>query len=177
MRCRGYSVVGIIYLFICYLYTKLTWPQARLIRLPFRGIHRGRVAGMQGFTAGVGARIDVFEEGNLNIGEGVQINDYVHIACALTIVIGENCLIASRVFISDHDHNFRDGQDLPPKDWTLATEKVVIGSGCWVGEGAAILKGVELGDGCVVGANSVVTKSFPKNCILAGVPAKIISVR
>jgi maltose O-acetyltransferase len=33
---------------------------------------------------------------------------------------------------------------------------------------------VELGDNVVVGANAVVTKSFPSNVIIAGVPAKVI---
>jgi maltose O-acetyltransferase len=33
---------------------------------------------------------------------------------------------------------------------------------------------VELGDNVIVGAGAVVTKSFPENVILGGVPAKII---
>lgn len=34
--------------------------------------------------------------------------------------------------------------------------------------------GVIVGDGCVVAANSVVTKSVPDNCIVAGNPARIV---
>ena len=33
---------------------------------------------------------------------------------------------------------------------------------------------VVIGKGCVVGANSVVTKSIPDYCVVAGAPAKII---
>lgn len=51
---------------------------------------------------------------------------------------------------------------------------MVIGDGCWIGEGACILKGVELGENCVVGANAVVTKSFPAGSVLGGVPARRI---
>ena len=39
------------------------------------------------------------------------------------------------------------------------------------------MDGAELGDGCVVGANSVVTKKFPSNVVIAGVPARIIKER
>ena len=39
------------------------------------------------------------------------------------------------------------------------------------------MDGSELGDGCVVGANSVVTKKFPENAVIAGIPAKVIKYR
>ena len=37
-----------------------------------------------------------------------------------------------------------------------------------------ILKGVTIGDNVVVAAGSIVTKSVPSNCLVAGNPAKII---
>ena len=36
---------------------------------------------------------------------------------------------------------------------------------------------VELGDGVIVGAGAVVTKSFPADSVIAGVPAKVIRSR
>ncbi len=50
----------------------------------------------------------------------------------------------------------------------------VIGDGCLITTGSVILGPVTLGSNCVVGANSVVTKSFPENCVVAGAPAKVI---
>ena len=49
-----------------------------------------------------------------------------------------------------------------------------IGANCFIGGRSLILPGVEIGDSCIVGAGSVVTKSVPPNCIVAGNPARII---
>lgn len=49
-----------------------------------------------------------------------------------------------------------------------------VGRNCFIGGSSLILPGVEIGDGCVVGAGSVVTKSVPPGCVVAGNPAKIL---
>lgn len=49
-----------------------------------------------------------------------------------------------------------------------------IGKHCFIGGKSLILPGVEIGDHCIVAAGSVVTKSVPSGCIVAGNPAKII---
>ena len=57
----------------------------------------------------------------------------------------------------------------------LSEEKVSIGDNVWIGANAIILPGVAIGNNCIIGAGSVVTKSFPSNCIIVGNPAKILS--
>ena len=44
----------------------------------------------------------------------------------------------------------------------------------WIGQGASVLKGVNLGEGAIVAANAVVTKDVPANCAVAGNPARVI---
>lgn len=51
---------------------------------------------------------------------------------------------------------------------------VIIGDNGWVGDNVVILPGVRIGNGCVIGSNAVVTKDLPDNCIVVGVPAKVI---
>lgn len=176
MRIKGYSFFGIIYLCVCVLYTKVFYRTSRLIRLPIRGIRLGAISGLVQFTTGVDCRIDVFTGAKLTVGVGVQINDYVHIACADKIEIGNGTLIASKVYITDHDHDIESGIS-EPINWPLKLKPVSIGDNCWIGENVSILKGVAIGNSCVVGANSVVTKSFPDNVVLAGNPARIIKTR
>lgn len=43
-----------------------------------------------------------------------------------------------------------------------------------LGANVNIIGNISIGNNCTVGAGSVVTKSFPDNCIIAGVPARII---
>lgn len=40
--------------------------------------------------------------------------------------------------------------------------------------GAKIIGGVHIGDNVLIGANAVIVNDIPSNCIVAGVPAKII---
>jgi acetyltransferase-like isoleucine patch superfamily enzyme len=49
-----------------------------------------------------------------------------------------------------------------------------IGKNCFIGARSIILPGVEIGDECIVASGSVVTKSVPPRCIVAGNPAQII---
>ena len=49
-----------------------------------------------------------------------------------------------------------------------------IGERCFIGARSVILPGIEIGDGCVVAAGSVVTKSVPPGCVVAGNPAQIL---
>lgn len=49
-----------------------------------------------------------------------------------------------------------------------------VGENCFIGGQSLILPGVRIGNQCIVGAGSVVTKSVPDNCIVAGNPAVIL---
>ncbi|WHF51422.1 acyltransferase [Chryseobacterium gotjawalense] len=111
------------------------------------------------------------------IGNNVTFNNDCHIGCISKVKIEDNCLFASRVYISDHDHGATNLESLklPPAKRPLQSKgDVTIKKNVWVGEGVAILSGVTIGENCIVAANSVVTKSFPANVVIGGIPAKII---
>lgn len=54
---------------------------------------------------------------------------------------------------------------------------VVIESDVWIGSNVTILAGVTIGRGCTIGACSLVNKSTPPYCVVAGVPAKPIKLK
>ena len=113
------------------------------------------------------------------IGNNVAFNPDCHIGCINKIEIGDNCLFASRVFITDHNHGNStiEMMNIPPSSRQLKTSgPVIIGKNVWVGEGAAILSGVTIGDNVIIATNAVVTKDVPKNVIVGGVPARILKI-
>ena len=55
------------------------------------------------------------------------------------------------------------------------SQSVLIGNHVWIGNTVLIFKGTQISDNSIVAGGSVVTgKSFPKNCIVGGNPAKVI---
>lgn len=109
----------------------------------------------------------------LSIGNNVSIEQNCHIACAEKITICDHVLISSNVFITDLDHDYRDKNKSIIKK-RIKTSSTYIGKNTFIGSGAKILSGVRIGENCVIGANAVVTKSIPDNCLVVGVPGRII---
>jgi acetyltransferase-like isoleucine patch superfamily enzyme len=110
------------------------------------------------------------------IGNNVSVNYDCHIGCIEKIIIGNNVLIASRVFITDHFHGDTTSgtMKLPPAKRDLVSKgPVLIEDNRWIGKGV-IMPNVTIGENSIIGANSVVNKSVAKNTVVAGVPAVFI---
>lgn len=108
----------------------------------------------------------------IRIGNGNYFNRNLMIdACGL-VEIGDDNMFGPDVYITDSNHSF--GFGIAPKQAAMKVGIVRIGDRCWIGTKAIILKDVCLGDGCVVGAGAVVTRSFPANSVIAGIPAAIL---
>jgi len=155
---RKYGIIGFIQLIFFKLRTKLLFKNARIIRFPFRVRGRELIQVGDGFTTGFNCRFDAFSSNNLKkiitIGKNVQINDYVHIGAIENIEIEDNVLIASKVFITDHNHGSYSGanHDLPntePGKRPLYSQPVKICKNVWIGEFVSILPGVTIGEGSI----------------------------
>ncbi|MGZ3756556.1 MAG: acetyltransferase [Mucilaginibacter sp.] len=179
-----YTFWGFIVLIINIIRTRLFYPKVKIIRFPFDIRGRSFIKLGPGFTTGTGCRLEAYPNDNksitIHIGKNVQINDYVHITGIKNVVIGNNVLIASKVYISDSSHGsysnneFDSNPDTSPASRPLFAKEVIIKDNVWLGEFVSVLPGVVIGTGTIVGANSVVTKDLPDYVIAVGIPAKPI---
>jgi acetyltransferase-like isoleucine patch superfamily enzyme len=176
-----YSLSSFFYLVYCLFRTKLSFPTARLIRFPFDIRNKKYISIGRDFTTGPGCRLETGSEEStgkkLFIGESVQINDYVHISAWERVVIGNNVLMASKIYISDVCHgDFCSEYDitLPPVKQPLKTKPVYIGENTWIGESVCVLPGTRIGKCCIIGANAVVNRDIPDYCMAVGNPARIV---
>ena len=96
-----------------------------------------------------------------SIGEGtVFAYGGIGVVIHSNAVVGENCMIGQGITIGG-----RTGHGGAP----------VIGDNVYIAAGSRVLGGITIGNNVVIGANAVVIKDVPENCIVAGVPAKVIS--
>lgn len=175
-----YTLSGMVGNAFSLLLTKVLYPKARLVRRPFylRG-KSGFVYG-EGLTTGHACRFGASNiKQTLFIGKQARIGDYVHINAEESVTIGDNVLIASKVFISDTSHGKYSGElqsspDTNPSERELQSSPVIIGDNVWIGENVVILAGTRVGNGCIVGANSLLSgKTYPDNTIIIGTPGRI----
>ena len=113
-------------------------------------------------------------EPSIRIGDRVSATGHLTIGAVRSVLIDDDVLMASHIFISDNMHG-TSRVDIPFKYQPLERiAPVRIGRGCWIGEHVVILPGVIIGEHSVIGANSVVTQSVPPRCVVAGAPARVL---
>lgn len=116
---------------------------------------------------------------HITIGRGLSVSDRLHLSCVGRIDIGDDCLLGSGIYISDHNHGSYSGAHhsaptVTPVDRALFfTGAVEIGSRVWIGDNVLIIGPTRIGDGAVIGAHSIVKGDVPANTMVAGAPAVV----
>lgn len=106
---------------------------------------------------------------NIKFGKDIFINSNVTMVDLGGIVIEDHVFIGPGAYLISVNHMID-----PKRRKELSLKKVRLEKNVWIGAGAKILPGVTVGENSIVAAGAVVTKSVPKNSVVAGVPAKII---
>lgn len=140
------------------------------------GVKFGNDVSIARFSILMASHVVSHQGKGITIGNGTGINARVFIGGQGGVSIGNNVIIGPDVKIFSENHRYVDLQTPIAKQGVIRSS-VIIGDNCWIGAGAIILAGVTLGPGSVIAAGSVVTKSFPNNVVLGGVPARIMKNR
>jgi maltose O-acetyltransferase len=110
----------------------------------------------------------------IRIGRNTHINNgFVAIAEQSSIVIGDDCLIGTKVEIFDSDFHPLSAVDRKIGVRNVAQE-VNIGNEVFIGSNVKILKGVTIGSGSVIANGSIVTSNIPSKVVAAGIPAAVL---
>jgi acetyltransferase-like isoleucine patch superfamily enzyme len=108
--------------------------------------------------------------GKIDIGKCCLVCPGTRIMSATEITIGDGCMMAQSVTITDSDWH-----DMYDRSLSIGnTEAVKIGNNVWIGDSAIISKGVTIGDNAIIGAGAIVVKDIPANAIAGGNPAVVI---
>jgi len=112
----------------------------------------------------------------LKIGNRTSFGRNCFFGAAGGIEIGDDVIAGQNIRFHSENHFFSDLNRLI-KDQGVSHKGIVVGNNCWIGAGAIFLDGATIGNGCVVAANAVVRGTFGDNCVIGGVPAKVLKMR
>lgn len=117
-----------------------------------------------------------YYKGELRIGDGTWIGQQCFFHAAGGLRIGDNVGVGPGVKILT-SHHTEAGRAIPILHAPLAFAPVVIEDDADLGVGAIVLPGVRIGRGAQVGAGAVVTRDVAPYAVVAGSPARVLSMR
>ncbi len=133
-------------------------------------IEIGRSKGVSGFVAS----LRVGQDSSIVIGRNATSTSKVIMSAAegTTVAIGDDVMFATGNQVrADDAHpifDVRTGRRVN------TSRDITIGSHVWLGWNAAVLGGSSIGPGSVVAMSAVVKGRFPNNCIIGGIPARVL---
>lgn len=123
--------------------------------------------------------------GTIEIGSNTCVFRHSIIGSVESIKIGSCVIISSHVHIYDNNNHptspevrrqmCMEGFHTQAWRWEYSESKpIVIEDNVWIGEYAAVLKGVTIGEGSIVASHAVVVNDVPPYTIVAGNPARVV---
>ncbi len=127
---------------------------------------RNRVLGLAPLVASGVLRHRVFTVRHVHLSRDAVIGPGLYVMHAYGIMIGpspigDNCVLHQNVTIGDRV--VAGDNDVPR-----------LGNNVWIGPGATITGGITIGDDVTVSAGTVLSKSVPDGCLVAGNPGRVI---
>ena len=116
------------------------------------------------------------KDGDIDLGDHVNIGFYSEIFSGSKVVVGEDGLFAAYTYLVGGGHQFEQ-TDLAVIAQPRSSVGITLGDNVWLGAGAKVMDGIRIGNGGVVGAGAVVTHDLPDGSVAVGVPARVVRTR
>lgn len=116
------------------------------------------------------------KNGDIVIGDDVNIGFNCDIASSNRVEIGRKVLVAAYSYIVGGGHDF-SRSDSSVMDQKRTAKGISIGAEAWIGAGVIVQDGCAVGEGTIVGAGAVVNADLPAKVIAVGLPAKVLRNR
>lgn len=116
-------------------------------------------------------------DGEIIIGDNVDIGIGTIIFAKRKVEIGNNTLIAAYCYLIDSNHGISKNNLISSQPLQYDEGGVFIGNDVWIAAGCKIVKGAKINDGVVIGAMSLVNSEIEENGIAVSIPAKVIKYR
>lgn len=108
---------------------------------------------------------------NITVGRRFTANFNVTILDGAPVTFGDFCMVGPGTLISTTGHPLEaQGR----RDRLAISKPVTFGNDVWIGGNCTVLPGITVGSNVVIAAGAVVNRDVPDNCVVAGVPAKVI---
>lgn len=116
------------------------------------------------------------KNGDILIGDDVNIGFNCDIASSHKVEIGRKTLIAAYSYIVGGGHDFSK-TDASVMDQKRIAKGIAIGAEVWIGAGVIVQDGCTIGESTIVGAGAVVNEDLPAKVIAVGLPARVLRNR
>ncbi|EHZ2782101.1 acyltransferase [Vibrio parahaemolyticus] len=133
-----------------------------LLKRKIKRFNRSAIVSVYGY-------FEIIKPENLILNGRLSVNAFCYINASEKIIIGDNVSLSSgsKLITTTLDKNNLES-------YKHIHSGIEVGNNVQIGANAIVLPGVKIGNNVIVGAGAVVTKNIEDNCIVAGVPAKII---
>lgn len=159
--------------YLGYCITAKWLPESRHLKLAkkVRGFWTRMIVQSMGNDVNVERGACISPDVKIGNGSGIGVD------CELygPITIGDNVMMGPECVFYTQNHRHDINADVPfGRQGYEDSKPVTVGNNVWIGRRVMFMPGSGVGDNCVVAAGSVVTKVFPSNVVVGGVPAHIL---
>ena len=113
------------------------------------------------------------KNGNIILGDYVNMGFNCHIVSANQVNLGNNALIAANCYLIGGTLK-SNRPDMIPVEQERESKGIELKENIWLGANVQVMDGVMIGHDSIVGTSAVVNSDIPDNSIAVGIPAKVI---